>query len=118
MPQIKLVSNDGVSFTVDSEIVTKCMKTIQNLFDGLGKFDPEEEITIPVANGEILRTIIDWVIHHKGDPPFYEEVRDIREWDQNFLKVIFCLLTSKLRIPIKCRNIWLYLNFIENLYTC
>ncbi|XP_008216875.1 E3 ubiquitin ligase complex SCF subunit sconC isoform X2 [Nasonia vitripennis] len=87
MSQVKLVSNDGVRFTVDSEIVKKCMKTVKNLFDGLGKFEPEEEIPIPVVNGEILKKVMDWVIHHKGEPPFYQEVRDIREWDKNFLEV-------------------------------
>ncbi|OXU24148.1 hypothetical protein TSAR_001101 [Trichomalopsis sarcophagae] len=86
LSRVQLVSKDGVRFTVDCEIVKKCMKTVKNLFDNLGKFEPEEAIPILVVNGKILKKVMDWVIHHKGEPPSYQEVSDIREWDKNFLE--------------------------------
>ena len=54
-------------------------------------YDP---IPVPNVNGAIMRKVIEWATHHKGDPPppeddeFKEKKLDeIDPWDLGFLKV-------------------------------
>ncbi|OXU24991.1 hypothetical protein TSAR_000519 [Trichomalopsis sarcophagae] len=87
MSRVKLLSSDGVVYTVDGDIIKKSMKFVQILFDDLVDLDPDELIPIPIIEDKILKKLIDWVIYHKGEPPFYKEVSDIHEFDKKFLEV-------------------------------
>ena len=56
--------------------------------------EDEDPIPLPNVNGAIMRKVIEWASHHRGDapPPEDEDFKDkkleeIDAWDQEFLKV-------------------------------
>jgi len=94
MPDIKLQSSDGETFTVEVQIA-RCSLTIKTMLEDLGMEEGEEEtIPLPNVNAAILRKVIQWATHHKDDPVPTEEdenkekrTDDISSWDADFLKV-------------------------------
>ncbi len=94
MPNMRLQSSDGETFTLDVEIA-KQSQTIKNMLEDLGVDDEEEEtVPLPNVNAAILKKIITWCTYHKDDPPPPEDdenkekrTDDISSWDADFLKV-------------------------------
>ena len=93
MPNIILISRDGVRFEVDYEIVKRwgTMTKLKKL-----DIEYEEVIPLPKINSAILRQVILWAIYHKYDspPPADEDHHSkerrldvISQWDADFLKV-------------------------------
>ena len=91
MSLFKLMSNDGVTFSVDSNIVNQ-LTTIKTMVDDLGEGDNEGEIIpLPNVRAVILEKIIQWAAYHKNDdPPSSEDddkTDDISVWDSEFLNI-------------------------------
>jgi len=90
---ITLVSNDGVPLKVDVEVATRSM-LIKNMIEDLGGA-AGTEVPIPNVNESVLKKVIEWCEHHKGDPPATadddsdsrKKTTDIEEWDQKFMQV-------------------------------
>ena len=85
------MSNDGVIFTVDSDIINQ-LTTIKTMVDDLGEGDDDEEIVpLPNVRAVILEKIIQWATHHKNDDPPSPEgddkTDDVSVWDSEFLNV-------------------------------
>ena len=77
-----------------------------------GEDDDDDPIPVPNVNGAIMRKVIEWATHHKGDPPppeddeFKEKKLDeIDPWDLGFLKVdqgtLFELILAANHLDIK-----------------
>ena len=88
MSLIKLMSNDGATFSVDTGIVNQ-FATIKTMLDDLGGGDDNDElIPLPNIGAAILEKIILWASHHKNDDNVEGGTDDdISEWDSEFLKV-------------------------------
>ena len=95
MPSIKIQSNEGEVFTVETEIAKKS-GTIRNMLEDLGMeedADNEEAVPLPNVSTNILKKVIQWSTHHKDEPtPVDDENKekrtdDISSWDLDFLKV-------------------------------
>ena len=95
MPSIKIQSNEGEVFTVETEIAKKS-GTIRNMLEDLGMeedADNEEAVPLPNVSTNILKKVIQWSTHHKDEPtPVDDEnsqkrTDDISSWDLDFLKV-------------------------------
>ena len=94
MSNIKIQSNEGEIFTVETEIAKKS-GTIRNMLEDLGMEgdDNEEAVPLPNVNTNILKKVIEWSTYHKDDPEPKEDDTtekrsdDISSWDSDFLKV-------------------------------
>ncbi|KAF3923745.1 hypothetical protein ABW20_dc0109138 [Dactylellina cionopaga] len=94
MAQIKLLSSDNVELTVDKEVAERSI-LIKNMLEDVGGDMSDQAIPIPNVNEAVLRKVIEWCEHHKGDPtPVADEdsdsrkkSTDIEEWDQKFMQV-------------------------------
>ena len=94
MSDIKIQSNEGEIFTVETEIAKKS-GTIRNMLEDLGMEgdDNEEAVPLPNVNTNILKKVIEWSTYHKDDPEPKEDDTtekrsdDISSWDSDFLKV-------------------------------
>ncbi|CAL3965830.1 hypothetical protein PZA11_002675 [Diplocarpon coronariae] len=92
--KITLVSNDGVSVTVDKQVAEKSM-LIKNMIDDLGDAALNTDVPIPNVNEQVLKKVIEWCEHHKNDPATLadddsdsrKKTTDIEEWDQKFMQV-------------------------------
>lgn len=92
MPFIKLESSDCVQFKIDTEIA-KFSGTIKTMLEDCN-LDDEKDAIVPLPNvsSNILRHIVEWANHHKGDPPTIDDdgigtdTDDIPEWDSKFLE--------------------------------
>ncbi|XP_005392318.1 PREDICTED: S-phase kinase-associated protein 1-like [Chinchilla lanigera] len=95
MPSVKLPSSDGEVFegAVDTAKQPVTIKTrLEGLgMDGGGGDDPGP---LPNVNAAVLKKVIQWCTHLKGDPPPPEDdeskekqTDDIPVWDQEFLQV-------------------------------
>jgi len=90
--QIKLMSSDGATLTVDKEVAERSV-LIKNMLEDVGEV--EDAIPIPNVNEAVLRKVIEWCEHHKGDSPTTNDDEsdsrkrstDIEEWDQKFMQV-------------------------------
>lgn len=90
---ITLVSNDGVPITVERQVAERSM-LIVNMLEDLGE-GAGAEVPIPNVNESVLKKVIEWCEHHKGDPPATadddsdsrKKTTDIEEWDQKFMQV-------------------------------
>ncbi|RAH40878.1 SCF ubiquitin ligase subunit skpA [Aspergillus brunneoviolaceus CBS 621.78] len=88
---LRFQSSDGVVITIDRDVAQRSV-LIKNLLEDLG--DTTEAIPIPNVNEAVLRKVIEWCEHHKGDPPSTgddddsrRKTTDIDEWDQKFMQV-------------------------------
>ena len=94
MSNIKIQSNEGEIFTVETEIAKKS-GTIRNMLEDLGMEgdDNDEAVPLPNVNTNILKKVIEWSTYHKDDPePIEDDTKekrsdDISSWDSDFLKV-------------------------------
>ena len=95
MPSIKIQSNEGEVFTVETEIAKKS-GTIRNMLEDLGMeedADNEDAVPLPNVSTNILKKVIQWSTHHKDeptpvdDPESQKRTDDISSWDLDFLKV-------------------------------
>ncbi|XP_034947886.1 S-phase kinase-associated protein 1-like isoform X2 [Chelonus insularis] len=100
MTTIKLQTNDGEIFEVDTKIA-KLSGTIKCLVEDLNPNDDQDDdredeiIPLSEVNSTILRKVIEWATYHQDDPLPLEDndimvpkrSDDISEWDANFLKV-------------------------------
>ncbi|KAK2628533.1 hypothetical protein QTJ16_001636 [Diplocarpon rosae] len=92
--KITLVSNDGVSITVDKQVAEKSM-LIKNMIEDLGDAALNTDVPIPNVNEQVLKKVIEWCEHHKSDPAALadddsdsrKKTTDIEEWDQKFMQV-------------------------------
>ncbi|KAA8910888.1 Skp1 family, dimerization domain-containing protein [Sphaerosporella brunnea] len=90
--QIKLMSSDQATIVVDKEVAERSV-LIKNMLEDVGEVD--EAIPIPNVNEAVLKKVIEWCEHHKGDAPATNEDEsdsrkrstDIEEWDQKFMQV-------------------------------
>ena len=94
MSNIKIQSNEGEIFTVETEIAKKS-GTIRNMLEDLGMEgdDNDEAVPLPNVSTNILKKVIEWSTYHKDDPEPKEDDTnekrsdDISSWDSDFLKV-------------------------------
>lgn len=94
MQKIKLMSSDSVEITVDRDVAERSV-LIKNMMEDIGEQAMVEAIPIPNVNEAVLHKVIEWCVHHKGDPPATNEddadsrkkTTDIEEWDQKFMQV-------------------------------
>ncbi|RKF60904.1 E3 ubiquitin ligase complex SCF subunit sconC [Erysiphe neolycopersici] len=92
--KITLVSNDGASITVDTQVAIKSV-LIKNMIEDLGDAVSENDVPIPNVNEAVLKKVIEWCEHHKNDPvtsadddsDSRKKTTDIEEWDQKFMQV-------------------------------
>lgn len=92
--KITLVSNDGASITVDTQVAIKSI-LIKNMIEDLGDAVSENDVPIPNVNEAVLKKVIEWCEHHKNDPvtsadddsDSRKKTTDIEEWDQKFMQV-------------------------------
>ncbi|KAK3169425.1 hypothetical protein OEA41_008808 [Lepraria neglecta] len=91
---LKLMSNDNVEIPVDRDVACRSI-LIKNMMDDIGEQAMTEAIPIPNVNEAVLNKVIEWCVHHKGDPPAANDddadtrkkTTDIDEWDQKFMQV-------------------------------
>ncbi|KAK9245434.1 E3 ubiquitin ligase SCF complex, Skp subunit [Lipomyces tetrasporus] len=89
---VKLTSSDGESFDVEKDVAERSV-LIKNMIEDVG--DDSTEIPIPNVTANVLKKVLEWCEHHKGDPaPATEDDTDARkkstdidEWDQKFMQV-------------------------------
>ena len=94
MSNIKIQSNEGEIFTIQTEIAKKS-GTIRNMLEDLGMEgdDNDEAVPLPNVNTNILKKVIEWSTYHKDDPTPVDDPDaqkrsdDISSWDMDFLKV-------------------------------
>nr|XP_060164227.1 S-phase kinase-associated protein 1-like [Globicephala melas] len=95
MPSIELQSSDGEIFEVDVEVAKQSV-TIKTMLKYLGVGDEgdDEPVPVPNVNATILKEVVQWCTHHRGDSPSPQDgedkekrTDDIPVWDQEFLKV-------------------------------
>lgn len=92
MPFIKLQSVDRVQFKIDTE-VAKFSGTIKTMLRDCDVNDENDAVVpLPNVSSDILRHIVEWANHHKGDPPTVDGDESnetgtdvISEWDSEFL---------------------------------
>ncbi|KAL9109801.1 MAG: hypothetical protein Q9187_008124 [Circinaria calcarea] len=68
---------------------------IKNMMEDVGEEAINEAIPIPNVNESVLKKVIEWCLHHRGDPPATadddsdarKKTTDIDEWDQRFMQV-------------------------------
>jgi len=91
MPVIKLQSSDGEIFDTDSE-TAKCSSTIKTLLEDCAlEAENDPLIPLPNVNSTILKKVLIWAKHHKGDNEEEAEgeaarpMVDISAWDAEFL---------------------------------
>lgn len=93
MPFIKLESFDCVQFKIDAE-TAKFSGTIKNCLDECGLNNENDAIVpLPNVNSNILRLIVEWANHHRGDPPTIDDDENgeaskegLSEWDSKFFE--------------------------------
>jgi len=89
---ISLTSNDGGVIEVEREVAFRSI-LIKNMLEDVG--DEGASIPIPNVNEAVLKKVIEWCIHHRGDPPSTDaddtdsrkKTTDIDEWDVKFMQV-------------------------------
>jgi len=94
MATITLRSSDQVDLTVEKEVAERSI-LIKNMLEDVGDEAMAEAIPIPNVNEAVLRKVIEWCTHHRGDPPAAadddsdsrKKTTDIDEWDQKFMQV-------------------------------
>jgi len=92
--QLCLKTNDGKVFRVSEAEVAKA-ETIRRMCADIPAAEGEdEEIPLQNINSTIFTKVLEWLRHHKDDPPLPEDddnrekrTDDIPPWDQEFLKV-------------------------------
>ncbi|RPB05664.1 E3 ubiquitin ligase SCF complex, Skp subunit [Choiromyces venosus 120613-1] len=92
MSEIKLLSSDQATITVEKSVAERSI-LIKNMLEDVGEVT--EAIPIPNVNENVLKKVIEWCEHHKGDPPAQadddsdsrKKSSDIDEWDQKFMQV-------------------------------
>ncbi|EKD17905.1 uncharacterized protein L3040_004444 [Drepanopeziza brunnea f. sp. 'multigermtubi'] len=92
--KITLVSNDGCHIAVDRLVAEKSM-LIKNMIEDLGDAALDTDVPIPNVNEAVLKKVIEWCEHHKGDAAATSDddsdsrkkTTDIEEWDQKFMQV-------------------------------
>ncbi|KAK8049963.1 E3 ubiquitin ligase complex SCF subunit scon-3 [Apiospora phragmitis] len=91
---IRLQSNDNHVIDVDKAVAERSL-LIKNMLEDLGDAAVSETIPIPNVTEPVLRKVIEWCEHHRGDPPATNEeesdtrkrTTEIEEWDQKFMQV-------------------------------
>ncbi|KAJ2081667.1 hypothetical protein H4R24_002191 [Coemansia sp. RSA 988] len=89
---ITLQSSDKQNFLVSIEVAKQSV-LIKNIIDDLGETD--EAIPLPNVTSKVLKKVIDYLEHHKHDPPVikdeYDDLPkrsdDISPWDEQYMKV-------------------------------
>ncbi|CAO3673231.1 unnamed protein product [Umbelopsis vinacea] len=106
---VQLLSSDNETFAVDKQVAERSI-LIKNMLEGDLNVQPtvtnidyqrllnvgESDAPIPLPNvtAKILKKVIDWCEHHRGDPVSQQEeindrkrLTEIDEWDQKFMEV-------------------------------
>ncbi|CAM0142039.1 hypothetical protein VKS41_004257 [Umbelopsis sp. WA50703] len=88
---VQLLSSDNETFTVDKQVAERSI-LIKNMLEDVGESDAP--IPLPNVTAKILKKVIDWCEHHRGDPVSQQEeindrkrLTEIDEWDQKFMEV-------------------------------
>ncbi|KAK2761984.1 scf complex subunit skp1 [Colletotrichum kahawae] len=94
--KIWVQSNDSITLPVDRVVAERSM-LIKNMLEDVGDdaISQENPIPIPNVNEAVLRKVIEWCEHHRGDPPVNadeendarKKTTEIEEWDQKFMQV-------------------------------
>jgi S-phase kinase-associated protein 1 len=87
---VKLVSSDGTDVDVELNIANMST-TIANTIADVGLSELDGGISVPTVTGPILRKVIEYCNHHKGDQLSKDEdtkkTDDIEPWDLEFCNV-------------------------------
>ena len=81
MPSIKIQSNEGEVFTIETEIAKKS-GTIRNIMEDLGVEegkDNEEAVPLPNVNTYILEKVLQWSSHNKDGTPVDSDVLRVEQ---------------------------------------
>ncbi|KAI0128738.1 Skp1 family, dimerization domain-containing protein [Xylariales sp. AK1849] len=92
--KVRLQSNDNAIIEVDKQVAERSL-LIKNMLEDLGEQAEGQTIPIPNVTESVLRKVIEWCEHHKGDAPATNEddndnrkkTTEIDEWDQKFMQV-------------------------------
>ncbi|KAI9786831.1 MAG: hypothetical protein M1839_005062 [Geoglossum umbratile] len=91
---IRLMSSDTVEIPVERCVAERSI-LIKNMLEDIGDSALTDPIPIPNVNEAVLKKVLEWCTHHKGDPPASadddsdsrKKTTDIDEWDQKFMQV-------------------------------
>ncbi len=110
MPQIHVKSSDGKCFAVDSEIL-KYSPTIRDMFDYAKTNELNcDAVSLPMIDEVGLKKILEWMIHHKDDPPKTGnscnlDIPQLGEWDAKFFDMdsdmLFAILYASYYLQIQ-----------------
>jgi S-phase kinase-associated protein 1 len=89
-----LQSSDNENIPVDRAVAERSI-LIKNMVGDLGEENITEPIPIPNVNAAVLKKVIEWCVHHQGDPEkaadddsdSRKKSTEIEEWDQKFMQV-------------------------------
>jgi S-phase kinase-associated protein 1 len=94
--KIWLESSDHATIEVDRAVAERSM-LIKNLLEDIGdaSIGPNNAIPVQNVNESVLRKVIEWCEHHRGDPVQTQDddsdarkrTTEIEEWDQKFMQV-------------------------------
>ncbi|CCJ30542.1 unnamed protein product [Pneumocystis jirovecii] len=98
MYKVTLMSSDNEKFIVVlDKVVAERSILIKNMLEDVGELDMP--IPLPNVTSSVLKKVLEWCEHHKGDPPFSadddldlsvhrsKKSTEIDEWDQKFMQV-------------------------------
>ena len=92
MGKIKLLSNEGEGFELDTEVAKKS-EVIKEMLENCD--DSSEDVPLPTISSDQLRKVVQWLEQHRGDVVMDRlkgEDRDynsdnIPEWDKKFFNL-------------------------------
>jgi S-phase kinase-associated protein 1 len=91
---ITLLSSDSVEIVVEKSTAERSI-LIKNMLEDVGDSIGDQGIPIPNVNEAVLKKVLEWCTHHKGDPvtttdddsDSRKKSTDIDEWDQKYMQV-------------------------------
>eukprot|EP00090_Calanus_glacialis_P032823 TRINITY_DN54360_c0_g1_i1.p1 TRINITY_DN54360_c0_g1~~TRINITY_DN54360_c0_g1_i1.p1 ORF type:complete len:163 (+),score=71.73 TRINITY_DN54360_c0_g1_i1:38-526(+) len=110
MGKIKLLSNEGEGFELDTEVAKKS-EVIKEMLENCD--DSSEDVPLPTISSDQLRKVVQWLEQHRGDVVMDRlkgEDRDynsdnIPEWDKKFFNLsqveLFDLILAANYLDIK-----------------
>ncbi|KAG8888360.1 hypothetical protein FRB99_004124 [Tulasnella sp. 403] len=111
--QVTLVSSDNENFVVDKEVIERS-DLIRSMLTDMDESD-RPVFPLPNVNAGVLKKVLEYCDHYRGDPLPASDTTEISEWDQKFLQVdqemLFEIIRAANYLDIKplldvaCKNV-------------